>query len=107
MKALTQTFQQKNMEFYMICSDVSKKNIILIRSSYTALLSYEEYLERAPLIVIDCSRQSDTIKKGLVDVRLEFQTKGNVPANTTAYCLIIHENMISYSPYSNIVSKVA
>lgn len=77
------------------------------RSSYTALLSYEEYLERAPLIAIDCSRQSDTIKKGLVDVRLEFQTKGNVPANTTAYCLIIHENMISYSPYSNIVSKVA
>lgn len=34
-----------------------------------------------------CSKHGDTIKSGPVDVRLEIITDGNIPANTTAYCL--------------------
>ncbi|KYM85252.1 hypothetical protein ALC53_04773, partial [Atta colombica] len=54
-------------------------------------------------ITIDCSRQN---KSGIVDVRLEFEYKENVPANTTAYCLIIYDRVIEYSPMSNVIRKI-
>ncbi|XP_067214165.1 uncharacterized protein [Linepithema humile] len=42
-----------------------------------------------PFVVIDCSRQNDSVKNATVDVRIEFDCKESIPANTTAYCLII------------------
>lgn len=78
------------------------------RASNTAvpLLTYEEYGANAPIIVIDCSRQNEALKKSIVDIRIEFQTRENIAANTAAYCLVIHDNLVSYNPYSNIVNKV-
>lgn len=77
------------------------------RGSYmaTPLLSFEEYKTNAPIVVIDCSRQNESLKKSVVDIRIEFQTRENIPENTAAYCLVIHDNAISYNPYSNIVNK--
>lgn len=68
-------------------------------------LTLEEFRNNAPLIVIDCSHQNEALKKGIIDIRIEFQTRRNIPANTAAYCLIIHDNLVSYNPYSNIVSR--
>lgn len=70
------------------------------------MLSYEEFRTIAPMIVIDCSHQNETLKKSIIDIRLEIQTRANIPANTTAYCLIVHDNIIQYNPYSNIVNRV-
>lgn len=69
------------------------------------LLTYEEYKNNAPIMVIDCSRQNEKLKNSIVDIRIEFQTRTNIPANTTAYCLIIHDNIVSYNPYSNIINR--
>lgn len=68
--------------------------------------TYESFKNDSTLIVIDCSRQPGSIKKGLVDVRIEFQTKVNVPDNTTAFCLIMHDNVVAYNPCTSIVNKV-
>lgn len=76
------------------------------RTDCSPFLSYASFKSHAPLIVVDCSRQSETVKKGLVDVRIEFQTKANVPNNTTAYCLIIHDNIVLYNPCTNIMNKI-
>lgn len=78
------------------------------RAPYTAvpLLSFEEYGTNAPIIVIDCSRQNEKLKNSIVDIRIEFQTREVIPANTTAFCLIIHDNIVSYNPYSNIMNRV-
>lgn len=65
-----------------------------------------EFKERAPLVVIDCSHQNETVKTGAVDVRLEFETKNNIPANTSAYCLILHDRIIRYNPSTGIVHDV-
>lgn len=72
----------------------------------SSLLSYEEFKSIAPLIVIDCSRQNESIKKGLVDCKIEISMKKNVPNHTTAFCLIIHDNIVVYNPYTNIVNKL-
>lgn len=57
------------------------------------------------LFVFDCSRQNESIKNSIVDIRLELDTENNIPANTRGYCLILHDNLVSYNPYTSIVSK--
>ena len=48
------------------------------------ILKKINYLTHAPLIVIDCSKQNESLKSTLVDVRLEFEARDNFPALTTA-----------------------
>lgn len=59
--------------------------------------------ERAPIIVIDCSRQNEILNSGAVDVRIEFETDANIPDNTCAYCLIVHDRIIKYNPLSGAI----
>jgi hypothetical protein len=72
----------------------------------TAPLIYINGFKSYAMAVIDCSRQNESIKSATVDVRLEFELKENAPANTTAYCLIIHDRVIEYSPLTNVVRKI-
>lgn len=46
------------------------------------------------------------IKSATVDVRIEFGCRGNIPANTTAYCLILHDRVVKYSPLTNSMHKI-
>ncbi|XP_051170497.1 uncharacterized protein LOC127287548 [Leptopilina boulardi] len=52
-------------------------------------------------------KQNEFLKQASVDVRLEFEASDNFPANTAAYCLIIHDRIIQYTPISGIVKKVS
>ncbi|XP_039303450.1 uncharacterized protein LOC120359324 [Solenopsis invicta] len=76
------------------------------RDCYDTLLNVVTFLQRGPFTVIDCSRQNESIKSATVDVRIEFDCKENVPASTTAYCLILHDRVIEYCPLSNVVRKI-
>lgn len=69
------------------------------------MLTKDEFRTNAPMIVIDCSHQNEALKKGIIDIRIEFQARNNIPDNTAAYCLIVHDNIITYNPYSNIVTR--
>lgn len=71
------------------------------------LLSKSDFLDRAPLITIDCSKQNESLKSGPVDIRLEFETSVAFPANTSAYCMIIHDRIVEYKPISGTVKKLA
>ncbi|XP_036150848.1 uncharacterized protein LOC118648626 [Monomorium pharaonis] len=68
--------------------------------------SVTTFRHNGPFVIIDCSRQNESIKSATVDVRLEFECRENVPANTTAYCLIIHDRVIQYNPLTNVVRKI-
>lgn len=70
------------------------------------LLSYSEFKTIAPLFVFDCSRQNESLKTAIVDIKIEMQTRNNIPENTSAYCLIIHDCLFTYNPYTNIVNKM-
>lgn len=69
-------------------------------------LDKSEYILNAPLIVIDCSKQNESLKSGPVDIRLEFESTDPFPANTSAYCLILHDRVVEYNPISNSVKKL-
>lgn len=70
------------------------------------MLNKGDYLAYAPLFVIDCSKQNESLKQAPVDVRLEFEAKDNFPANTSAYCLILHDRIVEYNPISGNVNKI-
>lgn len=57
-----------------------------------------------PMVVIDCSKQKDTLKSGIVDIRVDFESSENFPASTSAYCLILHDAVIGYKPLSGLVN---
>lgn len=67
------------------------------------ILSWSNFKNNASIIVIDCSRQNESIKSGPIDIRLEFKALANIPANTTAYCLLLHDRIVEYNPLSNHV----
>jgi len=68
-------------------------------------LTFTTFLRNGPFVIIDCSRQNESVNSGNVDVR-DFECKENVPANTTAYCLIIHDRVIQYNPLTNVMRKI-
>lgn len=69
-------------------------------------LDFAKFKEKAPLFVIDCSRQNDALKSGAIDVRLEIESSEDFPEKTSAYCLIINDRLLEYRPLSNIVKKI-
>jgi hypothetical protein len=105
-------YDDMNLDFvknrYAILYDMYKR----FRKSYYGSNSAEvwltpvEFLERGPFVVIDCSRQNESVKSATVDVRIEFECRDNLPANTSAYCLILHDRVVEYSPLTNIVRKI-
>ncbi|XP_055377336.1 uncharacterized protein LOC129609447 [Condylostylus longicornis] len=45
-------------------------------------------------------------KNGPVDVKIEFKTNKQIPSNTTAYCLMIHDRLIEYNPLGSSINKI-
>ena len=64
------------------------------------------FRHNGPFVVLDCARQNESVKSTTIDVRLEFETKENVPMNTSAFALIIHDRMVQYNPLTNVVRKI-
>ncbi|XP_018302115.1 uncharacterized protein [Mycetomoellerius zeteki] len=57
------------------------------KESSETLFKTDSFRNLFPLVIMDCSRQNESVESGTVDVRLEFEFKENVPANTTAFVL--------------------
>ncbi|XP_031788960.1 uncharacterized protein LOC116417925 [Nasonia vitripennis] len=70
------------------------------------MLKKVDYLSYAPLVVIDCSKQNESLKQASVDVRLELEARANIPVGTSAYCLILHDRIVEYNPMSGDVKKI-
>lgn len=56
-----------------------------------------------PIAVINTSHQNESLKSGAVDLKISFETSQNIPANTHAYCLILYDKIVKYSPLTNSV----
>lgn len=97
--------------------DFTKRQCAMLYSAYASfqksyygtdpkpLLSYQDFLSQGPIFVFDCSKQNETLKGAPVDVRIEIESKQVFPANTSAYCVIIHDRIVEYTPLSNMVRR--
>lgn len=66
-------------------------------------VTLKQFIDNAPLFVIDCSQQNESLKNGSVDIRLDFETEKNIPPKTCAYCLILNDRLLSYNPLKNTI----
>lgn len=76
------------------------------KRSNEPLVPYDKWLSNTPLIFINCSKQVESLRAGTIDIRLEFEFDKNVPSNTHAYCLLINDCVMSYTPLSGNVKTV-
>ncbi|XP_050066419.1 uncharacterized protein LOC126555556 [Aphis gossypii] len=70
------------------------------------LLPKNIFQQFVPIVVVDLSRQNDNVKSSTVDLRIEFETDKAIPAKTAAYCLILHDQIITYNPFNGDVRKL-
>lgn len=68
-------------------------------------VGYKAFKERC-LFAFDCTRTEDTLVNSAVDVRIEINATKNIAANTQAFCLIISDREMEYSPFDGIVTKL-
>ncbi|KAL4142036.1 hypothetical protein QTP88_004568 [Uroleucon formosanum] len=73
------------------------------RDNVTPLLTRSDFKKLSPIIVIDMSRQNDNVKTSTVDLRIEMETEEAFSASTSTYCLILHDQIITYNPFNGEV----
>lgn len=71
----------------------------------SSMVGISTFKNKAPLYVIDCSKQNDSVKSGPIDVRLELEVEENFPSNTTAYCLLLHDAHLTYTLLTGTVKN--
>lgn len=72
------------------------------------LAMFEKFCSAYPFVVVDCSKQPENIafQTQSVNVRVEFDTNGNISADTTVYCLLIYEKHFTYNPLTKYVNQL-
>lgn len=56
------------------------------------LLDYCSFIVDYPIIAIDCSYQPDVIKESLINLKVHFAWRANLPVNTVIHCVMIMDN---------------
>jgi hypothetical protein len=66
----------------------------------------EEFKNKYPLIIVDCSRQKLGFQTQAVTVRVEFDTGTPMPANTMIHTLLINDRIFTYNPATKAVRQM-
>lgn len=99
-------FEKRNISFLYYLYSVFQKSYYN-REINSPFVDRTDFIEKYPLFVFDTCHQNDRLKNSIpVDIRLEIQTSSPVPANTSCYCLIIHDRVVEYTPLSGIVRRL-
>jgi hypothetical protein len=72
----------------------------------TPLLSPQQFATKAPIVIIDCSKQNESVKSSSVDIKIDMEFNENIPEDTSAYCLILHDKIVTYTPLTGIVKTI-
>ena len=65
-----------------------------------------DYRNLYPLFLFDVSKQSEKIKYSTTDIQIKMHFNENVPANTTAYAVLISDRLINFQSDGNKFSVV-
>ncbi|XP_060854907.1 uncharacterized protein LOC132932538 [Metopolophium dirhodum] len=76
------------------------------RDNCEPLLSKHIFQNYVPIVVVDLPYRNDNVKSSTVDLRIDFETETVIPEKTSAYCLIVHDQIITYNPFSGDVRKL-
>jgi len=70
------------------------------------LFDPDDFKKKAPIAYINCSHQKEALQTGPIVMRVEFELNSDLDKNTSAYCLVLHDKVFSYSPLTKIVKQL-
>lgn len=97
--------------------EIEKGNYLFLYYLYTSfqhsyynnknnpILNFTQFKERM-LYVFDVSKQNESVKLSSIDLKIEMESERNFKENTKAYCLILYDNIVTYTPSNGFVQKV-
>lgn len=65
------------------------------------------YKDLYPLFVFDVSKQTDQLKHSVSDIHIKATFNSNVPANTTAYALLISDKILNFQADGNKMAVIS
>jgi hypothetical protein len=65
------------------------------------------YKSLFPIIVFDVRKQNERLKSGVMDIQVKFEFNAAVPANTTAYSVIISDRFYKLTSDGKNMSVVS
>lgn len=68
-------------------------------------LDYRNFLEHF-LFAFDLSKQDESVKPSITDLKIEMNARSPFGENTRAYCVIVSDAIVEYTPLSGIVRKI-
>lgn len=98
--------------------DFTKNNFTLLYNMYTSfqesyyenglrnpILSPSLFSTKAPIVVLDVSKQSDSENVSTIDLRLEIEGEDNL-TGVSAFCVLIHDRIVEYTPFTREERKL-
>lgn len=67
------------------------------------LIDYNDFINKYPVIVIDCSKQSEVIKGSTINIKINFQWWNSFAVDSVINCLVITSDRARYNPLKNTV----
>ncbi|VDO10868.1 unnamed protein product [Brugia timori] len=67
------------------------------------LVDYYDFINKYPIVVIDCSKQSEIIKGSTINIKIEFQWWDSFSIDSVIHCLVITSDRARYNPLKNMV----
>lgn len=67
-------------------------------------MKFGQYQE-CPLFTFDTTYADESLIGSSVDIKVEIKASENMPANTSAFCLIVYDNEFTYSPFDSVVVR--
>jgi hypothetical protein len=74
-----------------------------ISNDLEPLIDYNTFLTKYPIVAIVCSYQPSVIEESLINIRVMFNWRKNLPAKTVIHCVMIMDKKAVYNPLSNRV----
>lgn len=69
------------------------------------IVDYATYLDKYPVVAIDCSYQPNVIKESLINIKVIFNWRETVQTNLTIHCVLIMDDKAVYNPLNNRVIR--
>ncbi|VDO13776.1 unnamed protein product [Brugia timori] len=73
----------------------------------TAPFAVKDYFDSSfPIFLVNLSYRDISVKTGVSDLKVFFETTNNIPQNTVAYGMLIYETIYQYNPLSEMITQV-
>lgn len=69
-----------------------------------SLFDYKQFKDK-PIFIVNCTKQNESVYNAVVDLKLEVEAVNSFDPNTVAYCLILHDVLFEYEPFTGLVRK--